>query len=118
MIAGPLLLDTPAYPFEIGAPVQCCIRPEHVLILRPGYRTDHYTNIVQGRVVSIVTDGLSYTLRLCLLGERLGPDRPYDLTVVLPLHVYESLAPKIGQVWPVSLKKNAIHLMEFNRSGL
>ncbi len=108
---GPLLLDTPSYPFGVGTQPHCCIRPEHVLILRPGYQIDHYSNIAQGRVVSVVSDGLSYTLRFCLTEERLVPDKAYDLTVALPLHVYDSLAPEVGQVWPISLKKSALHLI-------
>ena len=59
-----------------------------------------------------MTDGLSFTIRLRLLGERLFPEQAYDLTVALPLHVYESLLPEVGQVWPLSLKKEAIHLIE------
>ena len=61
--------------------------------------------------MSIMTDGLSFTLRLTLLEQRLYPNQAYDLTVALPLHVYESLAPEVGQVWQVSLKQSAIHLI-------
>ncbi len=108
---GPLVLDTPVYPFGVGQKVCCCLRPEQVLMLRADREPNRYTNVTRGRIVSIMTDGLSFTVRLRLLGERLNPDRAHDLTVALPLHVYESLGPEVGQVWPVSLKQSAIHLI-------
>ena len=82
------------------------------MLLRSGRDHSHYTNIIKGRIVSIMTDGLSFTIQLALLESRLYPDKSHDLTVALPLHVYESLLPEVGQVWPVSLKKEAIHLIE------
>jgi hypothetical protein len=104
-------LDTPAYPFSVGQIVQCCIRPEQIIMLRPGRGVKHRTNLVWGRIVSIMTDGLSFSLRLRLEEKRLCPEEDYDLTVALPLHVYESLTPSVGQVWQVSLKQSAIHLI-------
>lgn len=108
---GPLRLDTPVYPFSPGQKVHCCIRPEQVLIIRPDRPARQHENLLQGRVVSIITDGLSYTLSITLTGSRLHPNRPHDLAVALPLHVFESLAPAVGQVWHVSLKQSAIHLI-------
>jgi molybdate transport system ATP-binding protein len=109
---GSLLLTTPHYPFEVGQPVHCCIRPEQVILLRAGQRGKHRSNIVRGRIVSIMTDGLSFSLQLRLIEQRLCPEKSYDLMVALPLHVYESLSPTEGQVWQVSLKQSAIHLMK------
>lgn len=109
--AGPLLLETPFYPFALGQAVDCFLRPEQVLLLRSKENRQNYSNLAQVQVVSIVTDGLSYSLQLCLVGERLFPDRPYDLIATLPLHVYESLSPMVGQMWSVSLKRDAIHLL-------
>ncbi len=108
---GPIIVDTRPYPFAVGKRVQCCIRPEQILMLRHPNQNQPSPNTVQGRIVSIITDGLSFTLRLILAQGRLCPDQDFDLTVTLPLHVFESLAPKQGQTWPVSLKPNAIHLM-------
>jgi molybdate transport system ATP-binding protein len=109
--AGPLLLDTPSYPFPVGQKVQGCIRPEQVIMLRPNHKPGHQANIVKGKIVSIMTDGLSFTIQLCLEESRLHPKKNHDLTIALPLHVHESLAPTVGQVWQVSLKQSAIHLM-------
>ena len=109
--AGALVLNTPAYPFEAGEPVQCCIRPEHVLLLRSNQNVGQYTNVVQGKIISVVTDGLSYTLRLCLVKERVIAGKSYDVVVTLPLHVYDSLTPTVGEVWHISLKQKAIHLI-------
>ena len=106
------LPDTPPYPLAVGQKVHCCLRPEQILMLRSDRDHNRYTNIVKGKIVSIMTDGLSFTIRLALVGPRLYPEKTHDLTVALPLHVYESLLPEVGQVWPVSLKKEAIHLIE------
>ena len=108
---GPLQLDVPFYPFKAGDQVQCCIRPEQVIMLRAGKELQQRSNVVRGQVVSIMTDGLGYSLQLALVGQRLCREKSYDLIVVLPLHVYESLAPAVGQIWQVSLKQRAIHLM-------
>jgi len=108
---GPLTIETGPYPFTAGQAVQGCIRPEQILMLRQLDPRQPGPNTVQGRIVSIITDGLSFTLRLILTGTRLHPDREFDLTVTLPLHVFESLGPQQGQIWPISLKPNAIHLM-------
>ncbi len=109
---GPLILETPFYPFAVGQKVHCCLRPEQVTMLRPGRDLSHRTNLAQGKIVSIMTGGLSFDLKLCLIGERLCPESPHDLTIALPLHVCESLAPEVGQVWQISLKQSAIHLMK------
>lgn len=109
---GSVFLDTPPYPVEVGQRVQCCLRPEQVILLRPGQQVGKYSNVVRGRIVAITTDGLSYSLQLCVEEERLVPGSGYDLLVALPLHVYESLGPEVGQVWPVSLKQSAIHLIK------
>ena len=108
-----LRVDTPApaYPFTVGDAVFCCIRPEQVILLRPGQDGSRYGNSFETTVVSVVADGLTFTLQLQLLEQRLTPHKPYDLLVVLPLHVYESLAPQVGEIWWVSLKKSAIHLI-------
>jgi len=106
-----LVLDTPAYPFEVGQTVQCCIRPEQVILLRPQKNRGSRKNVVRGQIVSIMTDGLSFTLQLRLVEQRLKPEQKYDVVVALPLHVYESLAPTVGQEWQVSLKQSAVHLI-------
>jgi len=110
--AGSLLLDTPSYPFALGQAVNCFLRPEQVILLRSKESLQNYTNLAQVQVVSIVTDGLSFSLQLCLVGERLFPDQRYDLIATVPLHVYESLSPVVGQMWWVSLKREAIHLLK------
>lgn len=109
---GPLLLDTPSYPFAVGQAVDCFLRPEQVILLRSKESLQNYSNLAQVQVVSIVTDGLSFSLQLCLVGERLLPGKTYDLIATLPLHVYESLSPEVGQIWSVSLKRDAIHLLK------
>lgn len=108
---GPLMVQTPYYPFAVGQTVHCCLRPEQVIMLQADRDTSRYTNIVTGKIVSIMTDGLSFEVQFRLAAGRLHPERRCDFTVVLPLHVHESLSPEVGQVWQVSLKKSAIHVM-------
>ncbi len=108
---GPLWLDAPAGAFVAGQAVVCCLRPEQVLLLRPGADATAYGNVVSARLEAVLTDGFSFGLRLRLVADRLTPERPYDIAVTLPLHVYESLRPAAGQVWRVSLKPQAIHLI-------
>lgn len=105
------LLTTPIYPVTVGQRVHCCLRPEQILLLRPRQATISRPNIVQARIVSVMTDGLSYSLQLRLLTGRLQPHQANDLTVLLPLHVYESLRPQVDQIWSISLKPTAIHLI-------
>ncbi len=109
--AGSVVLKSPLYPFDVGQEVQCCLRPEQVILLRPGWVSSRYTNVVETQVTSIMTDGLSFSLQLRLTETRLHPQQNCDLTVKLPLHVHESLAPEVGQRWHVSLKQSAIHLI-------
>jgi molybdate transport system ATP-binding protein len=109
--AGPLVLKTPNLPVQVGQRIHCCLRPEQVILVRTGREQRAYTNLVKGKIVSITTDGLSFELHLCLVDQRLFPERPYDIVAALPLHVYESLLPEVGQVWRASLKAEAIHLI-------
>ena len=55
---GSLQLEVPFYPFKVGDNVQCCIRPEQIILLRAGQDLTQRTNVVQGRITSIMTDGL------------------------------------------------------------
>jgi ABC-type Fe3+/spermidine/putrescine transport system ATPase subunit len=109
---GPLLLRMPSRPFSVGQRVTCCIRPEQVILLRPG-RPDRnaYINVVQVGITTVMTDGFSFTLRLRLSQGRLLPEQSHDLVVKLPLHVYETLQPASGQEWSVALKPTALHLI-------
>ena len=108
---GPLEVKTSPHPFKPGQAVVCCLRAEHVLLLRPGSAAQNYGNVTSARLLSVITDGFSYGLRWQIEPERLVAHRNYDLAVKLPLHVYESLRPQVGQVWQLSLKPEAIHLI-------
>ncbi len=109
---GSLMLDTPLYPYTVGQTVTCCIRPEQVLMLRPKNQNPERANVARGKIVSIMTDGLGFSLQLLLEGARLHPRQPFDLTVILPLHVFETLNPQVDQAWSISLKREAIHLIQ------
>jgi molybdate transport system ATP-binding protein len=108
---GPWTWETPVYPFAVGQKVICCLRPEQVLLMWPHKDTSLHTNLVWSEVVSIMAGGLHVTLQLRLVEARLCPERPYDLTAVLPLRLYETLTPAVGQMWQISLKQSAIHVI-------
>jgi molybdate transport system ATP-binding protein len=110
---GPLNLVTTKSSYEAGRPVICCIRPEQILLLRPnGDNHKRYQNVVMGQVVAVMTDGFSFSVQLRLKSGRLQASKPYDLSVKLPIHVFESLRPAQGQNWPVALKQSALHLID------
>jgi molybdate transport system ATP-binding protein len=111
LAVGALTLETPPYPFRVGEQIQACIRPEQVILLRPGKDTSRRTNLVRGEIVSIMTDGLSFNLRLRLVQPLASTEAPFDLKMTLPLHVFESFGLAMGQQWWVSLKPSAIHLI-------
>jgi len=111
-----LRLETSAYPLEgkieVGQTVHCCLRPEQIILLGTGKARSDYRNVVSVTIVSVTTDSLSFSLQLCLVDlPRLHPRQNYDLTLVLPLHSYERLQPRVGERWHVSLKPSAIHLV-------
>jgi molybdate transport system ATP-binding protein len=108
---GPLQLQTDCRPLAVGQAVSCCIRPEQVILLRPGHRAGQYRNVVNTSVVAVTTDGLSFFLHLKLVEGRLQPQQNHDLEVRLPLHVFERLRPQVGQLWQASIKPSALHLI-------
>ncbi len=101
---------SPPYERAVGNKVEFCIRPEHIMLLRPdqGLGARVKENRLRGRIVQEISRGSSFTLLFKIDGLQNG--RPYDLQVEIPAHVYQKLALADIKEWVVSLKKDAIHV--------
>lgn len=109
---GDVSIDAPAYPFDVGARVSVCLRPERIMLLRPeraGRSSDE--NALRGEIVREMSDGMTTTLYFRASGARLRATQDYDLQIELPVYIYERLALAQQRAWTVSLRKNAIHLI-------
>ncbi len=109
---GAVALDAPPYPFDVGARVHVCLRPERIMLLRPeraGRSSDE--NALRGEIVREMSDGMTATLFLRAAGARLIAAQDYDVQIELPVYIYERLDLARRREWTVSLRKNAIHML-------
>jgi len=110
---GDAVIDAPLYPFDVETRVSVCIRPERVMLLRPeraGRSSDE--NAMHGEIVREMSDGMTATLFFRASTARLAATQDYDLQIELPVYIYERLDLARQRQWTVSLRKNAIHLIE------
>jgi len=86
-----------------------CIRPEEVVILRPGrpLKPGVEKNTLPGQIVDKVPKGATYTLLFRIDGS----SAEHDLEIELPGHVYHRLNLVRGKRVTVCLKKSAIRLL-------
>jgi hypothetical protein len=92
--------------------VDVCIRPEHVLLVRPS-QPPHLaprSNLLEGEIVRELGYGTHHTLYLRLDRPIRGGD--YDLEVDVPAHPYEVMDVANQRRWCVSLKRSALHLIK------
>lgn len=97
---------------EEGAPVEFCIRPEDVMIVRPGRHltAEMGENLLSGTLVTAGSRGATYQLEF-KVGEGAGQNGDFDFTIRLPAHAYKKLGLRVGGAMNISLKKQAIHLI-------
>jgi len=110
---GDALIETMPGNFNPGSRVTVCLRPERVMLLRPeqaGISSDE--NSLRGEIVRETNDGMMATLFFRSTGERLARAQDYDLQIELPVYIYERLHLARQRQWLVSLRKNAIHLIQ------
>lgn len=110
---GNAVIETLAHQFAPGTHVTVCIRPERVMLLRPehaGKSSDE--NSLHGEIVHEMNDGMMATLFFRAVDMRLTQDQEYDLQIELPVYIYERLDLARQRQWTVSLRKNAIHLIQ------
>ncbi len=109
---GDAIVEAPPYPFDVGAQVHLCLRPERIMLLRPeraGHSSDE--NAFHGRLIRELSDGTDVTLYFRCNGMRLAPAQDYDLQIELPVYIYERLDLASQREWTVSLRRNAMHLI-------
>lgn len=102
-------VQLPYAPREPGERVVFGIRPEDVMLIRPG-RT--LSRPVRENVFAVEVTAVVPEVHTCRVFLRLNPGDAYDIEMLLPRHVFqrECLAP--GSRVMVSLKKEALHLLQ------
>jgi len=102
---------TSLYPYKAGDEVEFCIRPEEIMLVRPGQEESLTIreNQVRGFITQEVAHGSSYTLLFRLDPGHCADD--YDLQIELPTHVHNRLDLASQKEWTVSLKRNALHVL-------
>jgi molybdate transport system ATP-binding protein len=101
-------LATAPLPLAPGTPVDLCIRPTQVLIVRPDRMTTRpRENLLWGHIVSEVRHAEMYTLHLQLDDSA----AEYDLEIVLPGYVYHRLDLENTRRILVELKRQALHVI-------
>ena len=100
---------TPQFPFDPGRSVHLCIRPERVMLQRPDLPQRSRPNLVQGRIIGEMSDGLNCTLFFVAEPRLLSEDAPADLQIDLPVYVYERLDLSNQREWRVYIPPGSIH---------
>ncbi|MBI2910432.1 MAG: ABC transporter ATP-binding protein [Chloroflexi bacterium] len=105
-----LSILAPASKHQKGDRVEFCIRPEHIMLVRPGRGAGDPVkeNQLEGRIVQEINHG--DTVTLLFKASALDNGKDYDLQIEVPTHVYQKLGLEHNKAWTVSLKKNAIHV--------
>jgi len=113
---GAVRIDTPPYPMQVGTPVHVCLRAERIMLLRPERaKLSTNENLLSGEIVHVMSDEMTATLFFRASKARLVADQDYDLQIELPVYIYERLDLAHQHQWTVSLRKNAMHLIESQR---
>jgi molybdate transport system ATP-binding protein len=108
---GQVVLTCPPYPFEPGAAVYLCIRPERILFQRDDRPARAKPNLMGGEIIGEMSDGLNCTLFL-RMDERLNAaNGDADLQIDLPVYVYERLELSHKRRRSVSIPPLAIHVV-------
>lgn len=109
---GGAWVETSPAPFAPGMPVNVCVRPERIMLLRPeraGQSSDE--NAFHGEIIREMSDGTTATLFFRAADTRLLEEEDHDLQIELPVYIYERLDLAHRRTWTVSLRKNAMHLI-------
>ena len=110
---GEMVIDTLPSSFDVGTRVNVCMRPERIMLLRPERATQSSDeNALPGEIVREMNDGMTTTLFFRGIDHRLVSAGDYDIQIELPVYIYERLNLAQRRMWTVSLRKNAIHLID------
>lgn len=109
---GEIELKADSRGFERGAGVMLCLRPERVMLVRREGPSRALPNLIEGDLIREESDGDVVMLQFRAQGARLRPGRDFDLYIDTPVYVYERLNLARERHWHVSLKPNAMHLVQ------
>ncbi|MGD9894064.1 MAG: ABC transporter ATP-binding protein [Dehalococcoidia bacterium] len=114
---GPFVLRAGAGAWQIGDPIDLCIRPERILLLRPERLPEGESrdSIVTADLVEEVAHGASYTLYF-RAGEG-TPSDARDVEVDISSHVYDVLDVRSRRRWSLAFPREALHLMRVEGEG-
>jgi molybdate transport system ATP-binding protein len=97
-----------------GTPVAFFVRPEYVRLIRKDRPTPdptHYTNRMEGRVVSQLDQGPSILLRFAVDGPPPHAQGDWDLEIDVPRLVHEMLDIGRDHRWAISMHRGSIHVV-------
>lgn len=101
-------IAVPARPIASGTPVDLCIRPTQILIVRPDRLGERErVNLLSGTIVREQMHRETYTLHLRVDGSQAAS----DLEISLPGYVYHRLALDAEKRVVVELRQQALHVM-------
>jgi molybdate transport system ATP-binding protein len=101
-------IAVPARPIASGTPVDLCIRPTQILIVRPDRMGERArVNLLSGTIVREQMHRETYTLHLRVDGSQAAS----DLEISLPGYVYHRLALDTDKRVTVELRQQALHVM-------
>lgn len=108
---GGFAVRAAAADLTIGAPVDACIRPERIILLRPERLAadEARDTVVTAEIVEEVGHGASYTLFFRLPGGAAA--RGHDIEVDLPAHPYEVMGVRERRIWTLAFPREAVHVM-------
>lgn len=115
-IAGPgFEVWAPPGSYYPGQPVECYIRPEHVMLVprdRQNGPRDPGETVLSGQIVEEVGYGGHYTLLFRPEIDSPGTRVKTDLHISLPAYIYQRLKVDKHQKWQVVLKQQYIGILE------
>lgn len=113
-------LWAPPAPYPVGTRLDCCVRPEHVTLVRPERSPVRSEPEVQltGCIVEELDHGTYHTLFFCIDETPAGsePHGPraggfIDLVIELSSHAYRRLGVDRQKRWTVAIKQSVVHVL-------
>lgn len=106
--AGGITFRTERLAIATGMPVDVCIRPERVLLIRPERVATQamHDAVVTGSIIDEVAHGASYTLCFRVEGT---PGTVVEVDI--PAHPYEVLGVAGQRRWALAFPREAVHVM-------
>ena len=106
-------LLAPPGPYAIGEYVQCCLRPEDVILVRPDRARgwEGAETLLSGTIVRELDHGTVYTLFFRIDQPSASDRQAHDLEIRLGGHTYRVLGIAQQKEWTVALRRVAVHVI-------